>query len=171
MRCSEFLDRHTDFRDGLITARREVRRFERHLADCAACRRYDAAVRRGVQALHAAAEGIAPSPEFRRRLEVRIERERRAGAPAPARARFTAALLVVVALALLVLDVGRRPQLARAPLLPPAAFPKPVVNRGLPFVTFQDPRASVVTGNPYPYGTALVQPAAVTQVPPAAGGR
>jgi hypothetical protein len=32
------------------------------------------------------------------------------------------------------------------------AFPKPVVNAGLPFVSFQDPRASI--------GNALVQPAA-----------
>lgn len=169
MRCSEFLERHSDFRDGLITARPEVRRFERHLADCAACRRYDAMVRRGVQALHAA-ETIAPSPRFRERLEIRIARERRDAAPGPARTRFVAALLVVVALALAWLDVRHRPEIVQAPLLPPAAFPKPVANRGLPFVTFQDPRASVVNGNPYPYGTALVQPA-VTQVPPAAGGR
>jgi hypothetical protein len=156
----------------LITARRDVRSLQRHLADCASCRRYDATVRRGMQALHAAAQeaSIAPSPDFRNKLNTRLERERREGGATPARTRFAAALLVVIALALLVLDVGRRPQLARAPLLPPAAFPKPVANPGLPFDTFQDPRASVVNGNPYPYGTALVQPA-VTQVPPAAGGR
>lgn len=170
MDCREFLERHTDFRDGLISARREARRFERHLAECPWCRRYDATVRRGVQALHAAATGIAPSPGFRERLDTRLARERLQSTTAPAQAGFTAALLVLVALALLVLEVGRRPQLARAPLLPPAAFPKPVLNAGLPFVTFQDPRASVVDGNPNPYGTALVQPA-ITQVPAAASGR
>src|SRR5207244_7298212 len=53
MTCAEFLDRYTDFRDGLITAPRELRRFERHLACCPACRRYDTAVRRGVRALQA----------------------------------------------------------------------------------------------------------------------
>lgn len=171
MDCREFLERHSDFRDGLVSARRETRRFERHLADCSSCRRYDATVRRGVQALHAAAETgavIAPSPGFRERLDSRLAQERLQRTVAPVRTGFTAALLVLVALALLVLDVGRRPQLGQAPSLPPVAFPKPVANRGLPFVTFQDPRASVVDGNPNPYGTALVQPA-VTQVPAASG--
>jgi hypothetical protein len=78
-------------------------------------------------------------------------------------------MLVLVALSLLVVEAGRRPQLAQV-ALPPAAFPKPVANPGLPFVSFQDPRASVVDGNPYPYGTALVQPA-VTQIEPASAGR
>jgi hypothetical protein len=34
-----------------------------------------------------------------------------------------------------------------------------VINAGVPLVTFQDPRATVLAGNPYPYGTAFVQPA------------
>jgi hypothetical protein len=76
-------------------------------------------------------------------------------------------MLVLVALSLLVLELGRGPQLAQAPALPPAAFPKPVANAGLPIVTFQDPRASVVAGNPYPYGTAFVQ----APVEPASAGR
>jgi hypothetical protein len=46
------------------------------------------------------------------------------------------------------------------PSLPPVAFPKPLVNAGVPLVTFHDPRASVLSGNPYPYGTAFVQPTA-----------
>src|SRR2546428_4528347 len=77
MTCAEFLERYTDFRDGLITAPRELRRFERHLARCAGCRRYDTAVRRGVLALQAV-ERIEPSRDFRRRLDARLERERRA---------------------------------------------------------------------------------------------
>ncbi|HEV8305865.1 MAG TPA: zf-HC2 domain-containing protein [Gemmatimonadales bacterium] len=169
MICSEFLDRYTEFRDGLIGAPRELRRFQRHLAQCAGCRRYDAALRHGVQALHATA-AIEPSADFRRRLDARLARERMRDAPVPARAGLVAAMLVLIALSLLVVEVGRRPQLAQAPALPPAAFPKPVANPGLPFVSFQDPRASVVEGNPYPYGTALVQPA-VTQIEPASAGR
>lgn len=169
MRCKEFLRRHTDFRDGLITAPREVRRFARHLTRCPACRRYDAAVRRGVQALHAAT-AISPSPGFRRRLDLRLAAERMGETPLPSRAGFAAALLVLAALALVVLDVVTRPPAAPAPALPPVAFPKPVVNGGPPFVTFHDPRASVVNGNPYPYGTALVQPA-FTPVEPASSGR
>ena len=169
MICQEFLDRYTEFRDGLIAAPRELRRFQRHLVQCPACRRYDAALRRGVAALQGV-ETIEPSTAFRRRLDARLARERTRGAAVPARAGLAAAMLVLVALSLLVLEVGRRPQLAQAPALPPAAFPKPVANPGLPFVSFQDPRVSVVDGNPYPYGTALVQPA-VTQIEPASAGR
>lgn len=90
--------------------------------------------------------------------------------PVPARAGVSAALLVLVALALLVFEFGRRPRVLRAPELPPVAFPKPVANPGPPFVSFQDPRSSVVDGNPYPYGTALVQPAAI-HIEPASAGR
>ncbi|HEV8264466.1 MAG TPA: zf-HC2 domain-containing protein [Gemmatimonadales bacterium] len=169
MICTEFLARYTEYRDGLIAAPRELRRFQRHLAQCAACRRHDAALRRGVEALHSWAP-ITPSAGFRGRLEARLARERMAGAAVPARAGLAVAMLVLVALSLLVWEIGRRPQVALAPVLPPAAFPKPVANAGLPFVSFQDPRASVVDGNPYPYGTALVQPA-VTQVEPASAGR
>lgn len=169
MTCQEFLDRYTEFRDGLVAAPRELRRFQRHLVQCAACRRYDAALRRGVAALQAV-ETIEPSSDFRRRLDARLARERGSAAAVPARAGLVAAMLVLVALSLLVVEAGRRPQMAQAPALPPAAFPKPVANPGLPFVSFQDPRASVVDGNPYPYGTALVQPA-VTQIEPASAGR
>jgi len=169
MLCKEFLERQTEFRDGLITAPRELRRFNHHLAHCPACRCYDAAVRRGVQALHASAS-IAPSPGFRERLEARLAVERRRVRTVPARAGVSAAMMVLAALALLVLEVGRRPRVALTPALPAAAFPKPVANPGLPFVSFQDPRTSVVNGNPYPYGTALVQPA-VIQIEPASAGR
>jgi len=158
MTCAEFLDRYTDFRDGLITAPRELRRFERHLVCCSSCRRYDATVRRGVQALQRV-ETIEPSPEFRRRLEARLAQERRALVQVPASAGIAAALFVAAALALLALEGVQRPPVARAPALPPVPFPKPVAHAGVPFVSFQDPRASVVTGNPSPYGTALVEPA------------
>jgi len=164
MRCAEFLDRYTDFRDGLITASCDLRRFERHLARCQVCRRYDTALRQGVLALQAAAP-IEPSPDFRRRLEARLQQERRrggVGAQVPARAGVAgvaAALFVAAAIALVALEGVRRPEEARAPALPPAAFPKPVAHASVPFVSFQDPRASVVAGNPNPYGTALVEPA------------
>jgi hypothetical protein len=169
MICREFLDRYTEFRDGLIAAPRELRRFQRHLVQCAGCRRYDAALRRGVAALHDV-ETIEPSADFRRKLDARLAAERSRDAAVPASAGLVAAMLVLVALSLLVVEAGRRPQLAQALPLPPAAFPKPVANAGLPFVSFQDPRASVVDGNPYPYGTSLVQPA-VTQIEPASAGR
>src|SRR5438034_6670604 len=125
MRCAEFLERYTDFRDGLLTEPCELRRFERHLARCPACRRYDSALRRGVLALQAAVP-IEPSPDFRRRLEARLQQERRGGSRVPARAGgagVAAALLVAAAPALAALEGVRRPDEARAPAPPPALFP------------------------------------------------
>ena len=160
MNCAEFLDRYTDFRDGLIATPRELRVFQRHLATCAQCREYDTTVRRGVIALQALGT-IEPSPGFRRRLDTRLRAERaRATGPVVARhAGIAAALLVAVAFSLLALEGASRPAQIATPALPPVAFPKPVANAGTPFVTFQDPRASVIAGNPRPYGTAFVEPA------------
>jgi anti-sigma factor RsiW len=155
MICAEFLERYTDFRDGLITAPRELRRFTRHLALCPACRRYNAALRRGVLALQAI-QSIEPSPAFRRRLDARLARERRQG---PARAGIAAALFVAAALAMVALEGVRRPPIAQAPALPRVPFPRPVVQAGVPFVSFQDPRASVFAANPAPDAAALVEPA------------
>lgn len=161
MTCQEFLARYTDYRDGLITAPREARRFSRHLATCVACRRYDAALHSGVGALQSATTPT-PDGDFRKRLEQRIALERaRSGRPSiPARPAIAAALLVAVALGLLAWQGAHRPPaMASARPLPPVPFPKPVAQAGLPFVSFQDPRTSVISGNPYPYGTAFVEPA------------
>ncbi len=172
MLCTEFLERHSEFRDGVITSSRDLRRFARHLAHCAACRRYDATIRHAVQAL-AAASPITPSADFRQRLDARLAVERRraprGGPSGGGRFAFSATLLVVAALALFFVEVGRRAPFEKAPLLPPAAFPKPVASAAPPFVSFQDPRASVVNGNPYPYGTALVQPPTVILQPASTG--
>jgi predicted anti-sigma-YlaC factor YlaD len=163
MHCPEFLDRYTEYRDGLVTASRELRRFQRHLAACPGCREYDATVRRGIMALQAAGQ-IEPSAGFRGRLDARLRAERASmdGEPVlPIRLGLAAALLVAVALAFALRETMREPpQVAEAPQLPPVTFPKPVANAGVPYVTFQDPRASVLVGNPNPYGTALVEPAA-----------
>jgi hypothetical protein len=158
MDCLEFQTRYSDLRDGLVTAPRELRRFQRHLALCAACRRYDAALRAGVAAWQEAPP-IEPSAAFRDRLAARLAAERSAGVRVPVAARLAAALLVAVAVMLAATETLRRPAPPAAAVLPPVAFPKPVVNAGIPLVTFQDPRAAVVSGNPYAYGTALVQPA------------
>jgi anti-sigma factor RsiW len=161
MTCQEFLARYTDYRDGLIAAPREARRFTRHLATCTGCRRYDAALHSGVGALQGAAVA-APDISFRQRLEQRLAGERaRAGrASMPSRPAIAAALLVAVAVGLLAWEGAHRPPaIATARPLPPVPFPKPVAQAGLPFVSFQDPRTSIVSGNPYPYGTAFVEPA------------
>ena len=158
MTCLQFRERYSDYRDGLITSERELRRFQRHFAHCPACRRYDAAVRRGVLALQAGRHAITPSPDFRRRLESRLARERPGEPELPARAGLAAALLLVALLGLLALEGTRRTELAQTPPLPPVPFPKPVAHAGVPFVSFQDPRASVVVGNPSAYGAVLVEP-------------
>ncbi len=162
MTCQEFLARYTDFRDGLVTAPREARRFARHLRVCASCRRYDAALHHGVGALQTLPEP-EPDQAFRRRLERRLSAERaRTGRPAlPTRPALAAAVLVAIALGLLAWEGARRNPTVSTPSLPPVPFPKPVAQAGPPFVSFQDPRTSVVSGNPYPYGTAFVEPASV----------
>jgi hypothetical protein len=165
MDCPQFLDRYTEFRDGLVTSSRELRSFQRHLVLCARCREYDSAVRRGVLALHAS-QRIEPSPDFRRRLDERLrsERERLGAEPVSVRVGIAAALLLAVALTLVLRESAQRPAVvARTPALPPVAFPKPVANAGVPYVLFQDPRATVLHGNPHPYGTALVEPASATR--------
>jgi anti-sigma factor RsiW len=162
MVCNEFLERHSEFRDGLITSSREVRRFSRHLAHCAMCRRYDATIRQAVQALHTTTP-ISPSADFRERLDARLAVERRRVPRQPAPVGVSATMLVIATLALFFYEFAGRPRIARAPLLPPVAFPKPVAGAGLPFVSFQDPRASVVRGNPYPNGTVLYQPASASR--------
>jgi len=162
MLCREFLERHSEFRDGLITSSRELRRFSRHVAHCATCRRYDATIGEAVQALHSASH-ISPSPDFRQRLDARLAVERRRVPRLPAQAGVSATILVIAAVALFVVELAQRPRIARAPLLPPVAFPNPVANAGPPFVSFQDPRARVVSGNPYPYSTTLFQPASASR--------
>jgi len=162
MRCKEFLERHSDFRDGVITFSRDHRRFARHLAHCATCRRYDATIRQAVEALHSASP-ITLSADFRERLDARLAVERRRVPRPPAQAAVSATMLVVAAFALFFFELAQRPRIARAPLLPPVAFPKPIAGAGLPFVSFQDPRASVVSANPSPYGTVIFQPASASR--------
>jgi anti-sigma factor RsiW len=159
MTCAEFLDRYSDFRDGVITAPGEARRFEHHLAHCPSCRTYEATLRRGVRALQAV-DVLLPSADFRTRLESRLRSEGLTAGPTPTVGPgVAAALFIAVAIALLALEGVKRVDVAQAPMLPPVPFPKPVAQAGVPFVSFQDPRASVIISNPNPYGTALVEPA------------
>jgi len=161
MNCAEFLARYSEYRDGTVTAPRELRRFRRHIAVCPRCRAFDAALQDGVAVLRDA-PAVTPSPSFRRRLEARLAAERAGAATprAPVLVRLAAALLVLAAMSLVGWEAVRRAAPGVVPSLPPVAFPKPLVNAGVPLVTFQDPRASVLAGNPYPYGTAFVQPSA-----------
>ena len=172
MTCREFVARYSEYRDGLITAPREARQFARHLASCRACQRYDAALRRGIGSLQT--PGPEPDTAFRSRLDRRLASERaKAGRPSsPARPAFAAALLVAIAIGLIAWETAQHhPSVVVAPTLPPVPFPKPVTQAGVPFVSFQDPRSSVVSGNPYPYGTAYVEPAFVEPVSASSSSR
>jgi len=155
MLCREFLERHSEFRDGLVTSSRELRRFARHLAHCSSCRRYDTTIRYAVRALHSTTP-ITPSADFRERLDARIAVERRRVPRPPAQAGVSATLLVIAAFALCFFEIAQRPRIVRAPLLPPVANPKAIAGAGLPFVSFQDPRA-------------IITPA--TSLSPTTGGR
>src|SRR5262249_30756003 len=133
----------------------------RHIATCASCRRFHTALADGVDALHEIHRD-EPDTAFRERLARRLALERaQAGRPhVPSRPSLAAALLIAAAIGLPAWEGARRhPTVATVPPLPPVPFPKPVAQAGPPFVSFQDPRTSVMSGNPYPYGTAFVEPA------------
>ncbi len=71
MRCSDFLELYSDYRDGLITDPLEAQQIQQHLRRCSRCMDYDALVSRGVMALRATSD-INPSFPALRRLENRL---------------------------------------------------------------------------------------------------
>src|SRR5438093_490239 len=73
MNCNQFHNRYSDFTDGILDESAEVR-FHVHMAECAACRRFDAAFRRGLGALRNL--GVpTPSGDFAERLFARLATE------------------------------------------------------------------------------------------------
>lgn len=84
MTCQEFLARHSEYMDDLLTPA-EASRYAVHISNCAACARYDRVIRQGVRLLQAAPE-VEPSTDFFPRLQHRLynlEDELRAGARGP----------------------------------------------------------------------------------------
>jgi anti-sigma factor RsiW len=79
MNCSQFRDHYSDFTDGVLDESAEVR-FHVHMAECAACRRFDAAFRRGLGALRGL-RPPTPSGDFDERLFARLATERPERAP------------------------------------------------------------------------------------------
>jgi len=71
MNCCEFREKYSDFADGRLTSQ-EHSEAGAHLAVCAACRRFDAALRVGVDALRA-----LPSVGVSRAFGVRLRRRLR----------------------------------------------------------------------------------------------
>jgi uncharacterized membrane protein YgcG len=145
MRCSDFLRRYSDFRDGLITDLTVLRDIQQHLAWCLRCGRYDWTLSWGVGALRTLGE-IEPSSNLKRALRTRVG-QAGPGTPAAPRAGLTpagvaAAALLAVAVALLVSEgvaVNRdRRELAQTVRPGPVV----VVNPGMPFVSFTAPDRS-----------------------------
>jgi hypothetical protein len=70
MTCQEFLARHAEYMDDLLTPP-EVARCEAHAAACTSCARYDRVVRQGVSLLRSAPE-VQPTDDFFPRLQHRL---------------------------------------------------------------------------------------------------
>lgn len=153
MQCNDFLRLYSDYRDGLIRDARVVGQFGLHLATCAACGRYDASVRSGVQALRRASVDMEPTPGFGDRLRRRIAAGAEAETPATSAAAGMAALLMLAAaLALVIHERSSRTAASPAPRMaaqpPRTTSPNPMilVNAGVPFVTFTDLQVPAFSG-------------------------
>lgn len=137
MRCSEFLEQYSAYRDGLLTDAVQREGLSHHLRSCPRCMRYDALVARGVMALQAC--DLEPSRAFRRRLQGRLTAQavavREPTAPAPA--AVLVGLFVVGAVALLLWELAATsPPAPVAATAPEPPLPVVVANPGVPFVTF-----------------------------------
>ena len=139
MRCSDFLDHYSDFRDGRVENPVLRRLLLAHVEACRRCTRYHEVIERGLAKLRAA-EPVEPSRRFRTALRGRLAvsaQEPAALFPVPM--RFVGSLVVAAAVATLVIDGLSRNEQEIDPLTPPAR-PMPVVraNPSPPFVTFAD---------------------------------
>jgi len=96
MNCRRFHESFSDFADGLLDEVVEIE-VRRHLAECACCRRFDAAFLAGRGALQALPP-VSPSRGFGRRLRERLRHECGEGSPALGPWSGAAAALLVLAL-------------------------------------------------------------------------
>ncbi len=136
MRCPDFLERYSDFRDGRLTDRVWLQQMQQHLKACANCQRFHAAIREGVEVLRGL-EPVEPTPAFRQALRARL-----ADGPSSADLRgalapgaVAVATLLAVAATLLIyegLAKPRRPSLAGSR----QSLPVVIVNPSAPFVSF-----------------------------------
>jgi len=95
MNCCEFREKYSDFADRLLPSR-ERSEAVAHLAVCAACRRFDAALRAGVDALRAL-PGVGFSRGFGPRLRQRLRGELAVRVPIVARWSAAVGTLLLVA--------------------------------------------------------------------------
>ena len=151
MRCPEFLALYSDYRDGLITDLGLLRGVRQHLRHCATCRRYDAAIERGVALLRGAQFDSGYSVSL---ASTEVRSRHAVDEPlTPAPAGFIGGLMLAAAITLLIWEgVSDAPEseAAVAPM-PTSAAPIAVANAGLPFVRFAaDATASPDDSEPPP---------------------
>ncbi|HEX2166056.1 MAG TPA: zf-HC2 domain-containing protein, partial [Longimicrobiales bacterium] len=114
--CAEFLARHSEYLDGLLTPVAAAR-LSAHSSVCASCARYDRIVRKGIDLVRDLPDA-QPSDDFEMRLQHRIFHMEDARALQPRAAGAAAALAVAAAMALLAwspLLVTSQREMAAAP--------------------------------------------------------
>jgi hypothetical protein len=148
MRCRDFLTHYSDFRDGVVLDTRLRTAMRQHLRECQPCAKHDELFRAGVHALRA--ESVSPgSPDLTTRIEAAIRGMKRRDEPLmPLWAGWATAAMIAVGVGLLIAAAlsGSQPVDTADGTLEPVPYPQVVANPGLPFVTFQDPRAGVSLG-------------------------
>ena len=146
MRCTEFLELYSEYRDGLIASSALERSMLRHVATCQTCMRYNARVSRGVTAMRAFSD-LEPTAGFRGKLDGRLARaamvEEEPVLPGPT--GLMVGLMVAAALAIVIwggwgrtnAESGRSFAIERVAPTPPP-LPAVFANPRPPFVSFAD---------------------------------
>lgn len=142
MRCSQFRKHHLAYVDDTLPGCM-IAAMERHLAECGACARLDASVRRGLLLVRNLPP-IQPSPDFRARLDARlramgpVNREVPVTATGPGAGTFAAAAAALALAAFLGMsyyahattidrDLSLPPVIATAPAPEPSPIATPAI--------------------------------------------
>lgn len=115
MNCREFLERYSEYADGLLPSA-EATRLRAHAESCAACARYDHVVRRGAQLARELLPRVHASGEFEHRVRhrlfhVRDEAARRRAGTSPVYVAAATVVLLGAGAGLLLLTSGSAPEL------------------------------------------------------------
>lgn len=122
MNCCEFRENYSDFADGLLDEAAEIDA-RHHLAECAACHRFDAAFRTGVGMLREI-PGVTPSRCFAENLIRKIRHEALSATPALRRWSGAAgAMLIVTVIGIIGWDYRGRGEEGTRPAAPGWRFP------------------------------------------------
>lgn len=146
MRCHDFLEGYSDFRDGTVLDRSVRAQLRQHLLECSDCERHDRVLRAGLQALRSQ-DPFKTTLDLTTKIEAAVQASVGAEFPSvPRWAGLAALVMVLVGVALLAASVVESSMsgVEATPALQAVPYPRVVANAGVPFVTFQDPRAGVV---------------------------